>query len=229
MNNRTYSARLVKADVKRPLLGADFLRQRNLLVDICGKRLIEADTYSSILCAASHASVHQLATLSPVSNQYCKVLLGYQEIMQPAFSSDTVLHGVQHYISTSGILVHAKTRRLSPDKFAIAKTEFLEMEKMGIISTFNSPWASPLHIVPKPNGGWRLCGDYRTHNCITTPDRYPISHIQDFASQLVGKTIFSKIDLIHGYHQIPVTPSHIPKPAIITPFGLYEYLRMPFG
>ena len=229
MNNRTYSARLVKADVKRPLLGVDFLGQHNLLVDICGKWLIEADTYSSILCAATHVFVHQLATISPVSNQYRMVLLGYQEIIQPTFSSDTVLHGVQHYITTSAIPVHAKARRLAPDKLAIAKTEFLEMEKMGIIRNSNSSWASPLHIVPKPNGGWRPCGDYPRLNSITTPDRYYIPHIKAFASQLAGKTMFSKIDLIRGDHQIPVTPSDIPKTAIIPPFGLYEYLRMPFG
>ena len=124
------------------MLGADFLRLHNLLIDICGKRLIEADTYSSIFCVATHASVHQLATISPVSNQYRKVPLGYQEIIQPTFSSDTVLHGVQHYITTSGIPVHDKARMLALDKLAIAKTEFLEMEKMGIIRKSNSP--SPL-------------------------------------------------------------------------------------
>ncbi|GFR76155.1 Pol polyprotein [Elysia marginata] len=103
------------------------------------------------------------------------------------------------------------------------------MEEMGVIQRSKSPWSSPLHMVPKSNGQWIPCGDDRRLNAVSEDDRCPLPHIQDFNNHLAGCTIFSKVDLVRGYHQIPVAPSSIQKTAVTTPFGLWEFLRMPFG
>ncbi len=89
----------------------------------------------------------------------------------------------------------ARPRRLDPEKHCIAEEEFLSLEKAGIIHRWNSPWASPLHLVPKKDGSWRPCGDYRRLNTVTIPDRYPLPNMQSLNDRMAGCTVFSKIDL----------------------------------
>jgi hypothetical protein len=84
-------------------------------------------------------------------------------------------------------------------------------------------------MVPKKDDSRRPCGDYRRLNTITTLDRYLFPNKQDLANDLTGCTVFSKIDLVKGYHWVPIATADIPKTAIITPFGLFEYLFMGFG
>ena len=103
------------------------------------------------------------------------------------------------------------------------------MLQLGLIRPSKSPRASPLHLVKKGEADLRPVGDYRRLNSITVLDRYSIQNIQDFSANLQGCTIFSKMDLIWAYHQIPMNPVDIPKTAITTSFGNFEFLFMPFG
>ncbi len=139
-----------------------------------------------------------------------------------------VKHKTLHHINTTGP-VTARFRRLDAAKLAAAKAEVIKLEKDGIIRRSSSNWSAPLHMVMKPDGSWRPCGDYRRLNLATTPDTYPLPNIQDLSARLGGCTILSKLDLRKGYYQILVQEGDIHKTAVITPFGLWEFLRMPFG
>jgi hypothetical protein len=99
----------------------------------------------------------------------------------------------------------------------------------GIIRRSSSQWSSPLHMVQKKDGSWRPCGDYRQLNLQTVEDKYPLPNMADLAARLDGCRVFSKLDLRKGYLQVPVVAADIAKTAIITPFRLFEFTRMPFG
>ena len=207
-------------------MGANFFIDHRILIDLPNRRLLDNAARPFLGRPAGWPTVSGLHR--PSGGPFEALMLQFPDLFVQRFAQE-VRHQVRHHIQTNGPPVHARARRLDGKKLAAARAEFRCMEDMGIIRRSNSPWASPLHVVPKPDGSWRPCGDYRRLNAITEDDRYPLPHIQDFNANLVGRTVFSVIDLVRGFHQIPMAEQDIAKTALITPFGLFEFVRMPFG
>ncbi|GFS70148.1 transposon Ty3-G Gag-Pol polyprotein [Trichonephila clavipes] len=192
------------ADVSSPIIGADFLKHFNLLIDLKKKK-------PSILTVDANIS-------------FKNILSEYPDLSNPSLISKSASHGTVHHIITTGPPVTARPRRLHPKLYDAVKVEFEFLLAQGIIRPSKSPWSSPLHVVPKFDSTVRPVGDYRQLNSVSEFDSYPMPYLNDFAHALHGKKIFSKIDIFKAFHQIPIAERFLPK-AAEQQYLLSEFLK----
>lgn len=137
---------------------------------------------------------------------------------------------VKHQIPTgSAAPSRERYRPVPPSLYAELQTLLKHMLDSGVVRESASPWAAPIVLVRKKDGSWRFCVDYRRLNALTHKDAYPLPRIEESLTGLKAARWYSTLDLASGYWQVEMDPSDREKTAFTTPFGLYEFERMPFG
>ncbi|GJT05941.1 putative reverse transcriptase domain-containing protein [Tanacetum coccineum] len=153
-------------------------------------------------------------------------LVKYQAIIVCA---EKIVLEFQIDLIPSAALVARAPYRLTPSKMKELSKQLKELSDKGFIRPSSSPWGAPVLFVKKKDGSFRMCIDYQEQNKLTVKNHYLLPRIDDFFNQLQGSSVYSKIDLRLGYHQLRLQEEDIPKTAFQTRYGHYEFQVMPFG
>ncbi|GKA47788.1 putative reverse transcriptase domain-containing protein [Tanacetum coccineum] len=160
----------------------------------------------------------------PIVRKFLKVITkdlpGLPPTRQVEFQIDLV-PGVAHVARAPYRVALSEMQELS--------AQLQELSDKGFIRPSSSPWGAPILFVKNKDGSFRMCIDYRELNKLTIKNRYPLLRIDDLFDQLQGSSVYLKIDLRSGYHQLRVRDEDIPKTAFRTRYGHYEFQVMPFG
>ena len=183
----------------------------------------EEDANFNVMCSDFDGTTAQKQQLRELINRHRCVFatndgdLGY---------TDRVQHRI---VTTDDVPTAQPYRPIAPNLYDEIRDHIQGLLEKNIIIESHSPYAAPIVLVRKKGGELRLCVDYRKLNSKTVADAYPIPRIQESFDALVGAQYFTTLDLASGYHQIAMDPADQHKTAFVTPFGLFEYTRMPFG
>ena len=163
-------------------------------------------------------------------DELVSLLTEYQDIFAWDDSQLGYTDRVQHRIQVTDDTPMAQPyRRIPPAHLEEVRSHLEGLMDRGVIRPSTSPYAAPIVVVRKKNGELRVCCDFRKLNAITKKDAFPLPRIQDTLDALTGARYFSTLDLASGYHQVAMHPDDVEKTAFCTPFGLFEWTRVPFG
>jgi len=224
---RQFNCTFVIADVKQPILGADFFKTHELLIDVANKRLVDAVTNLTASLVRCYSDCNLTSLNADVDSALLEILSRNRDVFD--IKAPRPKPTIEFTIDNAEAPPAARPYRLSPEKTDAAKLEIEKEIDLGRMTRSDSAYASPFFPVKKADGSWRFVADYTRLNKVTEKDNYIPPRIDDLLSRIPAGSVFTKIDLQKAFFLIPVAEKDRHKTAITTPFGLYQYNVMPMG
>ncbi|GKA61475.1 putative reverse transcriptase domain-containing protein [Tanacetum coccineum] len=201
------------------IIGMDWLVERDAVI-VCGKKEVHVPYKNKTLVVKGDSGASRLKRNEPSKKQLqdVPVIRNFPEVFPDDLPGLPPPRQVKFRIElVSGATPVARAPyRLAPSELKEVSDQLKELLEKGFIRPSSSPWGAPVLFVKKKDGSFRMCIDYRELNKLTVKNRYPLPRIDDLFDQLQGSSIYSKIDLRSGYHQLRIREEDIP----ITLFGL---------
>ena len=212
------------------IVGQNFTENETIRYERNGNLLKFYYANSSMLPLAGVNVISVGISGEPVAAEISNLISKFEDCFSDSPSDLKTIPNVEMTLTlTDSKPIVSRPYRLSEKEKCDVREVLSDLISNGIVRPSKSPFASPIVLVSKRNGGKRLCVDYRALNKILVRDSYPLPIIENLIDRLVGAKYFTTLDFLSGYHQIKMAEDSIKYTAFITPEGKYEYLKVPFG
>nr|CAE04776.3 OSJNBb0115I21.3 [Oryza sativa Japonica Group] len=222
---------LLKSKDLDVILGMDWLARHKGVID-CANRKVTLNSYDGRVVTVHALSSESLRSrLNQITLEEIPIVREYPDVFPDDLPGMPPKRDIEFRIDLvpGTTPIHKRPYRMAANELAEVKRQVDDLLQKGYIRPSSSPWGAPVIFVEKKDHTQRMCVDYRALNDVTIKNKYPLPRIDDLFDQLKGATVFSKIDLRSGYHQLRIKEEDIPKTAFTTRYGLFECTVMSFG
>ncbi len=212
------------------IVGCDLFKNNQLaaVINSAGTRVVQKQL-PGVMRVTDESNFNILNVPNEHLSSVRRLLDCFPEMLATGFAIPAAQCAPMEINLVDNFIVTRRPYRLSESERMEVRKIIDELLSHGIIRTSTSPFASPILLVKKKQGSYRMCVDFRELNAHTVKDKYPMPRIDDQLDRLGRGKFFTSLDLASGFHQIPIHDNSIHKTGFVTPEGHFEYLRMPFG